>query len=256
MGLARSTLQRIIRVDLHLFPYKIQLTQRLLPVDKPRRLEWAQRVIKMAEDDEQFWNKIIMSDEAHFTLNGTVNKQNCRIYATENPQEIQEVTLHDEQVTVWCGVSAKTVIGPFFFQNENGHAVTINQELYRDMMTNFVMPIIRRKRMRQFWFQQDGAPSHTSRITIDFLKNLFPGRLMSKSGDLDWPPRSPDLTPADFFLWGYLKSKVYVNKPRTVEELKDNIREEIAAILAEILAKTMENAAKGHNTPSTPEAAI
>ena len=78
--MTRSTLQRIIRVDLHLFPYKIQLTQRLLPVDKPRRLEWAQRVIEMAEDAEQFWNKIIMSDEAHFTLNGTVNKQNCRIY--------------------------------------------------------------------------------------------------------------------------------------------------------------------------------
>ena len=52
----------------------------------------------MAEDDEQFWNKIIMSDEAHFTLNGTVNKQNCRIYATENPQEIQEVPLHEEKV--------------------------------------------------------------------------------------------------------------------------------------------------------------
>ena len=111
-------------------------------------------------------------------MNGTVNKQNCRIYDTENPQEIQEVPLHDEKVTVWCGVSAKAVIGPFFFQNENGHAVTVNQERYRDMMTNFVIPIIRRKRMRQFWFQQDGAPPHTSRIT----------------------PRSPDLTPPDFFL--------------------------------------------------------
>ena len=58
-------------------------------------------IIEMAEDDDQFWNKIIMSDEAHVTLNGTVNKQNCRIYATENPQEIQEVNLHDEKVTVW-----------------------------------------------------------------------------------------------------------------------------------------------------------
>ena len=57
LGIARTTLQRIIRIDLHLFPYKIQLTQRLLPADKPRRLEWAQRVIEMAEDDEQFWNK-------------------------------------------------------------------------------------------------------------------------------------------------------------------------------------------------------
>ena len=62
--------------------------------------------------------------------------------------------------------------------------------------------------------------------------------------DLDWSPRSPDLTPPDFFLWEYLKSKVWVNKPRTVEEIKDNIREEIAAIPAEMLAKTMANAAK------------
>ena len=50
--------------------------------------------------------------------NRTVNKQNCRIYATENPQEIQEVPLHDDKVTVWCGVSAKTVIGPFFFHDD------------------------------------------------------------------------------------------------------------------------------------------
>ena len=66
---------------------------------------------------------------------------------------------------------------------------------------------------------------------------------MPKSGYLAWPPPSPDLTPPDFFLWGDSKSKDYVNKPRTVEELNDNIREEIAAILAEMLAKTMENAA-------------
>ena len=82
--MARFTLQRIIRVDLNLFLYKIQLTLRLLPADKPRLLEWAQRVIEIAKDDEKFWNKIIMSDEAHFTLNGNVNKQNCSIYTTEN----------------------------------------------------------------------------------------------------------------------------------------------------------------------------
>lgn len=244
LGIPRSTLQRILRVDLQLFPYKIQLTQKLLPADKPRRLDWAQRVIEMAEEDEQFWHKIIMTDEAHFQLNGTVNKQNCRIYATENPQEIQEVPLHDAKVTVWCGVCAKTVIGPFFFEDDDGHTVTVNQERYRDMITNFFMPIIRRKRMGHYWFQQDGAPPHTSRTTIDFLKQLFPGRLMSKNGDFDWPPRSPDLTPPDFFLWGYLKSKVYVNKPKTLEELKTNIRQEIAAIPVEMLKKTMENAAK------------
>ena len=53
---------------------------------------------------------------------------------------------------------------------------------------------------------------------------------MSKNGDLEWPPRSQDITVPDFFLWGYLKRKVYASKPKTIDELKCNIRAEIAAI--------------------------
>ncbi|CAH2002116.1 unnamed protein product [Acanthoscelides obtectus] len=67
---------------------------------------------------------------------------------------------------------------------------------------------------------------------------------MSKRGDIDWPPRSPDLTPPHFFLWGYLKSKVYSSKPQTTEELKAKIRSAIAAIVPEMPEKVMENAAK------------
>ena len=98
--------------------------------------------------------------------------------------------------------------------------------------------------MEHFWFQQDGVPPHTAWATINFLKQLLPVRLMSKNGDFEWPSRSPDLTAPDFFLWGYLKSKVYVNKPRTPNELKTNILQEIAAISAETVVKAMENAAK------------
>ncbi|KOC69125.1 hypothetical protein WH47_07576, partial [Habropoda laboriosa] len=55
------------------------------------------------------------------------------------------------------------------------------------------------------------------------------------------PPRSPDLTAPDFFLGGYLKERVYVNKPRTVEELKENIRAEIRRLGPETLRTVMEN---------------
>ena len=54
------------------------------------------------------------------------------------------------------------------------------------------------------------------------LKVFFKKRIISKKKKL-WPPRSPDLTPVDFFLWGLLKSKVYKNTPRTIEQLKDAI---------------------------------
>jgi hypothetical protein len=50
------------------------------------------------------------------------------------------------------------------------------------------------------------------------------------NGDVQWPARPPDLSACDYFLWGYLKSKVYISRPRTITKLKQNIREEIAAI--------------------------
>ena len=101
------------------------------------------------------------------------------------------------------------------------------------------MPIVRRKRMRKFWFQKDGAPCHTAAATMNLLRSFFPGRLISKNGDFDWPPRLPDLTPPDFYLWGFLKSKVYINKPRTLAQLKTNIEREIAAIPRAMLEKVM-----------------
>ena len=79
---------------------------------------------------------------------------------------------------------------------------------------------------------------------MDLLRQHFPNRIISKSGDVRWPMRSPDLTAPDFFLWGYLKDKVYANNPQTIEALKENIRHEIAAISPETLRNAMENAVR------------
>ena len=61
------------------------------------------------------------------------------------------------------------------------------------------------------------------------------------TGDVNWPPRSRDLTPLDFFLWGYLKDKVYINKPQTIEDLKEEIRRNIAEICPQLCQRVMEN---------------
>jgi len=66
--------------------------------------------------------------------------------------------------------------------------------------------------------------------------NLIPLR-----GDIGWPARSPDLTPCDFFLWGYLKAKVYSHHPGTIEQLKEAIRHEVAAIPPAMTRKAMDN---------------
>ncbi|GFU98446.1 putative LOC100569746 [Trichonephila clavipes] len=95
--------------------------------------------------------------------------------------------------------------------------------------------------VRELWFQQDGATCHTACATIDLLKDTFGDRLISRFGPVNWPPRSCDLTPLDYFLWGYVKSLVYADKPQTLDHLEDNIRRVIADIRPQMLEKVIEN---------------
>ncbi|GFW60884.1 putative LOC100569746 [Trichonephila clavipes] len=89
--------------------------------------------------------------------------------------------------------------------------------------------------VQELWFQQDGATCHTARATIDLLKDTFGDRLISRFGPVNWPPRSCDLTPLDYFLWDYVKSLVYADKPQTLDHLEDNIRRVIADIRPQML---------------------
>ncbi|GFU64442.1 DUF4817 domain-containing protein [Trichonephila clavipes] len=182
-----------------------------------------------------------VSDEVHFWLNGYVNKQNCRIWSEANPQVYVETPLHPETLTVWCALWAGGIIGPYFFKNDGGHNITVNGDRYRAMITNFFIPELNNHDVQELWFQQDGATCHTARATIDLLKDTFGDRLISRFGPVNWPPRSCDLTPLDYFLWGYVKSLVYADKPQTLDHLENNIRRVIADIRPQMLEKVIEN---------------
>ena len=82
--------------------------------------------------------KIIFSDETHFDLGGYVNKQNCRIWGTENPHAYIEKSMHSKLVTVWCGFWSTGIIGPFFLENKQGEAVTVNGDRYTAMLNKFL----------------------------------------------------------------------------------------------------------------------
>ena len=83
------------------------------------------------------------------------------------------------------------------------------------------------------------------RIPLDVhsesCRTCVPSHVISLRGDIGWPPRSPDLNPCDFFLWGYVKSKVYEHRPSTLEHLKAAITEEINAIPHNMLERVMVN---------------
>ena len=78
LAIPRSTMQRILKKDLH--AYKLQLTQELKPTDHLKRREFVNWMLGNQKVDGNFSKKIIFSDEAQFQLNGYVNKQNCRIW--------------------------------------------------------------------------------------------------------------------------------------------------------------------------------
>ncbi|GFV32132.1 putative transposable element [Trichonephila clavipes] len=155
-----------------------------------RIVEWAQNEIAVVPD---FHKRILFSDEAHFWLNGYVNKQNCRIWSEANPQVYVETPLHPEKLTVWCALWAGEIIGPYFFKNDEGHNVTVNGDRYRAMIINFFISELINHDVQELWFQQDGATCHTASATIDLLKDTFGDRLISRFGPVNWPPRSCDI---------------------------------------------------------------
>lgn len=119
------------------------------------------------------------------------------------------------------------------------------------MITDFLWPQLDEMDLDGMFFQQDGATCHTTAPTIDLLKQKFPETLISLDARDPrriqqlrpdaWPPRSCDLTPLDYFLWGYVKSLVYANKPQSIEDLKRNIEHTIREINADILHRVTEN---------------
>ncbi|GFS90292.1 hypothetical protein TNCV_509011 [Trichonephila clavipes] len=78
---------------------KVALLEQFASLPQIRRM--AQNEIAVVPD---FHKRIMFSEEAHFWLNGYVNKQNCRIWSEANPQVYVETPLHAEKLTVWCAL--------------------------------------------------------------------------------------------------------------------------------------------------------
>jgi len=97
--------------------------------------------------------------------------------------------------------------------------------------------------MTKVWFQQDGAAPYTAGVVLDWLTATFTcnRNLISLKSLNQWPPHSLDLNPLDFFLWGYLKDRVYIPPPETTEDLKKAIQVEMRKITKETCTAVVEN---------------
>ena len=90
-------------------------------------------------------------------------------------------------------------------------------------------------------FQQDDATCHTSEATLDVFSPDFEDRIISQRADVAWPPQSCDLTLLVYYLCGAVKDKYYVDKPETIDALKDNICEAIGEMQLHTIDNVLKN---------------
>ena len=99
-----------------------------------------------------------------------------RIWGSENPQVIKERQLF----TVWCALWSEVMIGPYFFENNDGKTVTVNSERYDHMITDIFLPAIKEYKLDNMWFKQDGAICQTIRANMALLQETFTSRVISR----------------------------------------------------------------------------
>ena len=101
--------------------------------------------------------------------------------------------------------------------------------------------------IENMWFQLDGATPHTAKHVLSWLHETFIENFISFKTEKILPSHSPDLNPLDFFLWGYLKDKVYTPKPATFQDLKNAICRETEKITPEMCESVIDNFKKKLN---------
>jgi len=87
---------------------------------------------------------------------------------------------------------------------------------------------------------QDEALPHFSYDATDVLNERLPDAWIGRGGPIPWPPRTPDLSPLVFFLWGYIKNIVYAEKIWNIQHLQDRITSAIETVTRDMIQKTWQ----------------
>ena len=237
LGLNPMTWQRIATKDLQYHSYKLEKSHGLKPEDYARRVRFANHILTLS--NRKLAN-IAYSDEATFSLDGEVNTQNVRRYAPRKvygqpvggkpPQFRHTHSKYPSKVMVFLGLhSSGKTFGLKFYENQ-----TIDGAEYWKLVRYTCIPQLKALNNPQgtldnmIW-QQDGARVHRTTRVLTYFDGQFADRMIAMDSyqGHDWPARSPDCNPLDFFCWGFLKSKVFTPKPAIMAQLKARIRQEV-----------------------------
>ncbi|KAJ4433589.1 hypothetical protein ANN_15899 [Periplaneta americana] len=171
--------------------------QALSPADYPARVRFCQWFLQQCGVNPNFPALVLFTYEVQFTRDGITNFHSQHVWAYENHVQLFHL------ITRLTGQAYTN-----FLENTIPHVLEDT-------------PLINRR--QHIHFLHDGAPAHFSRTARRYLDRRFPDRWIGSSGPIAWPPRSPDLNPLDFYLWGHLKSLVYSSLVPDLESLRNRI---------------------------------
>jgi len=159
-----------------------------------------------------------------------VNLQNDRLYAPATAKKkdlsadrcLRTRSTFSKSVMVSAAVSALGCTELVFIEP----GVKINGAYYRDvLLAQHLLPAIRALTGDEFFvFQQDNAPAHRAKESVEFLSRETPEFV----SPLLWPPNSPYLNPLDYKIWGVLQERVYRGRIQDVDHLKARLYDEWA----------------------------
>lgn len=208
-------------------PYAYKIVHSLEPGDYEKRIQFCEFLLMKIQEDHSFLRKIIWTDESKFSREGVVNRKNLHYWANRNPHIIREAHFQNTfSFNVFVLIMDDRIAFEIYEENLNSARYL---QILRNTVSNFCddLPL---NMLPDIWFQLDGAPAHSSYEVYEELNRMFEDRWIGRNGPWKWPPRSPDLTPLDFYIWGHLKSLVYSTPVRTREELLNRITTEINRI--------------------------
>ena len=225
LEVAPNTVKSCLNDDLHYKSYRMQMGQILTPATKNRRiLKCVKLLNKLKHPMEQnmLW---FFSDEKNFCQDQAHNSQNNRWLATCT-KDVPKVmkTKFPATVMVFGVVSNEGhVMPPHIFEV----GLRVNTDIYLDVLESVVFPWIRRIAGNRPWvWQQDSAPCHVSHRAMAWIEEHAYDCVTKDM----WPPSSPDLNPMDYFVWGYLESRVNRRPHTTKASLIASIKEQFASM--------------------------
>lgn len=223
-GISHSSIQRIVKKDLALNQYKRIAGQQLNNDCKIKRLQRSQQLLQRFPTGRSV-RSLWFTDEKTFTVETPLNSQNDRVYAQATSKRgvspvrlIRDRQHFSQKVMVSVGVSRMGKTGIVFIEP----GAKINSKYYcQHVLGGALLPDIRARCQRYSWtLQQDGAPSHTARNTLTYLRR----ENVTFIEPAVWPPNSPDLNPVDYAVWGALQQMVYQRRRfTTINQLKQAI---------------------------------